>query len=201
MRRGTKKGTSTKQILGDSEPCSGAQSWELHNEDNFHVRWIDFLPPMETKYANYSEYVAVMFENEAYGKGATHTAEALRRVREEDIKLTRDGQKFVMVFTDGMSNDPKGFPDLAEEANRLNNSVDEVYAYGIGEEGVDVNELLEIASDEENVYVMYNFTSYIYVINKFILEQGGCDTDRKKPFRKCFIVRFHEILINYESKL
>ena len=171
---------------------SGAQTWDLNNEDNFHVRWINFLPPLDARNSNYSEYIATMFENEGYKGGATHTAEALRRVREVDLNFTRDGQKFVMVFTDGMSNDPKPpkYPEwperiLAEEAQQLQASVDEVFAYGIGEEGVDEAELIEIASDEDNVYIMHNFTSYIFVINKFILEQGGCDTDRKKPFRIC----------------
>ena len=93
-----------------------------------------------------------------------------------------------------MSNDPKppkyDWPVLAEEAESLQNSVDEVFAYGIGEEGVDEAELKLIATDKINGwYVMENFTSYIYVIRKFILDQGGCDTDRKRPFRRCFIVR------------
>ena len=176
---------------------SGAQTHQLYRENEFHDRWIDFEPPSEeeySKYSNFTEYIASMFEQEAYKGGATHTAEALRRVREVDLNFTRNGQKFVMVFTDGKSNDPKppSYPDwpiLAEEAKLLHNSVDEVFAYGIGEEGVDEAELQLIASDKINGwYVMHNFTSYIYVINKFILEQGGCDTDRKKPFRRCFIV-------------
>ena len=61
---------------------SGAQTWELHLEDYYHDRWIDFEPPSEEEYSqfpNYTEYVAFMFENEAYKGGATHTAEALSR--------------------------------------------------------------------------------------------------------------------------
>ena len=58
------------------------------NSDSKQVRWHDFTPPHKSaypQYANYTEYVASVFENEKYTKGGTYTAEALRRVRVEDV--------------------------------------------------------------------------------------------------------------------
>ena len=56
-------------------------------------------------YPNYTEYVASVFEKEQYTGGGTYTAEALRRVRVEDIPTARSGKKYVMIFTDGKSSD------------------------------------------------------------------------------------------------
>ena len=161
-----------------------------------HKRWHDFLPPPESEYSgfsNYTEYVKSVFINEGYGRGGTHTAEALRRVRTEDVPLTRrkycddgdcDGQTFVMIFTDGYSNGPG---NLAEEAKRLQYSVDSVYAYGIKPDKVNKDELILIATDKKDGwYVMNTTADYEYTIDMFVLQQGGCDADLKKPFRKSF---------------
>ena len=163
------------------------------NSDDTQVQWHDFAPPPRSKYPqfqNYTEYVASVFENEAYTGGGTYTAEALRRTRTEDIPRARRGKKFVMVFTDGKSSDSSSLPS---EANQLQSVVDEVYAFGIGT-GINENELQIIASNKTRGYgweVMDDFSKYEYFIRNFILIQGGCDTNRIKPFRiddKFFVV-------------
>ena len=164
---------------------------------SYHKRFHDFLPPHKSDYSefpNYTEYVKSVFKNESYDGGATHTAEALKRVRLQDVPETRksqslenDGQTFVMVFTDGRSN---GSGNLTLEATLLHESVDAVYAYGIKPDEVDENELEIIASNKDYVYVMDDFEKYNETINKFVQQQGGCETDRKKPFRKGFKIIF-----------
>ena len=152
-----------------------------------HKRWHDFLPPSKSKYssfANYTEYVKSVFKNESYDGGATHTAEALKRVRVEDLPRTRHGQTFVMIFTDGYSNDPIYGANLEEQAKLLQNNVDNVYAYGIKPENVNPDELEIIASNDESWYIMDNFERYIETIRMFIQQQGGCATEFPKPFRK-----------------
>ena len=157
-------------------------------EDNWHKRWHDFAPPPESeyeKYRDYTEYMKSVFIREPYDGGNTHTAEALRRVREEDIPLTRGGQTFVMVFTDGQSNDPtwSPWPNLQQEADKLANNTDAVFAYGIA--NYDKPELYVIASDDRFVGTIDDFDSMKYLINTFVLEHDGCATPEKKPFRKC----------------
>ena len=66
--------------------------------------------------------------------GATYTAEALKRVRQQDLPMARDGYKYVMVFTDGRANDPE---DLPQEADLLKKEVNEVFAFGIGDPSPD----------------------------------------------------------------
>ena len=131
-----------------------------------------------------------VFKNESYDGGNTYTAEALQRVRKEDVPITRHGQTFVMIFTDGKSNGPG---NLAEESKLLQRSVDNVYAYGIKPAAVNKDELKLIASNNESWYVMEDFQSYEYTINMFVKQQGGCYTDRRKPFRKCL-----EIIFDYQ---
>ena len=153
--------------------------------DAYQVRFHDFAPPPRSiypQYENYTEYVASVFENEAYTSGGTHTAEALRRTRETDIPRARRGKKYVMVFTDGVSDDSK---DVPYQATQLQSVVDEVYAFGIGT-GINENELQTIASNKTRGYgweVMDDFSKYEYFIRNFILIQGGCDTEFIKPFR------------------
>ena len=43
--------------------------------------------------------------NERYTGGATNTAQAINAVYMEDIPTARNGEKYVLVFTDGQSND------------------------------------------------------------------------------------------------
>ena len=155
------------------------------NSDDKQVLWHDFAPPPRSKYPqfqNYTEYVASVFENEAYTGGGTYTAEALRRTRMKDIPRARRGKKFVMVFTDGVSSDSS---QVQSEANQLKSVVDEVYAFGNGT-GINENELQTIASNKTRGYgweVMDDFSKYEYFIRNFILIQGGCDTEFIKPFR------------------
>ena len=64
------------------------------------VRFQDFIPTSFQKKcldksSNYSEYVGCVFENEKYMEGGTYTAEALRRVRLDDLPMTRDGLTYV----------------------------------------------------------------------------------------------------------
>ena len=59
--------------------------------------------------------------------------------------------------------------------------VDEVYAFGIGR--ANANELKEIASDPDNWEIMSDFEEYIEFIRKFMLEKGGCVTQRQQPYR------------------
>ena len=66
--------------------------------------------------------------------GLTYTAEALKRVRQQDLPMARDGYKYVMVFTDGRANDPE---DLPQEADLLKKEVNEVFAFGIGDPSPD----------------------------------------------------------------
>ena len=179
---------------------SGASNSQLSSENNYHKRWLDFKPPPKSQYENfpnYTAYVQEKFRKEPYKKGATHTAEALKRVRLDDMTTTRGGQTFAMIFTDGMSNDPKipDWPILENEAKFLQHTVDEVYAYGIGN-GANEDELKLIATrDEGGWYIMDGFETYQYTIDMFILQQGGCDTQRKKPFRKSFkVFRFRSAI-------
>ena len=66
--------------------------------------------------------------------GFTYTADALRRVREEDLPLARDGYKYIMVFTDGQATDGDKLPS---EAESLKKEVNEVFAFGIGDSSPD----------------------------------------------------------------
>ena len=172
---------------------SGAQYWDLVNENKYHTRFLDFKPPQQNKYwdtSDYTQYVKQVFMNEAYMGGATHTAEALCQVNEEDIQMARDGKKRVILFTNGASNDPtlqgrtdSGWPILAEESERLKNNVDDVFAYGIGTD-VDIDELKLIASSEHNWFIVNDFDDLQYLIKIFIFQHGGCETDKIKPYRK-----------------
>ena len=66
--------------------------------------------------------------------GATYTAEALKRVRQQDLPMARDGYRYIMVFTDGKASDPW---DLPGEAELLKKEVNEVFAFGIGDPSPD----------------------------------------------------------------
>ena len=155
------------------------------NDDASQVRWHDFTPPdpsVYSQYSNYTEYVAAVFENEGFTGGGTATAEALRRVRVEDVPTERNGKKYVMVFTDGKSKDSEKLPS---EATQLHAAVDEVFAFGIGD-GPNEDELELIASNSTRGFgweIMEDFSKYEYFIRNFIKVQGGCDTKFIKPFR------------------
>ena len=87
-----------------------------------------------------------------------------------------------MVFTDGKSDDGN---ELQTESDKLHGVVDEVFAFGIGN-GPNENELKIIASNSSRGFgweIMEDFSKYEYFIRNFILIQGGCATDKVKPFR------------------
>ena len=73
-----------------------------------------------SSYGSYAKYVGNKFESEPFKSGGTCTHEALRQVRQYDLNGGRAGtDKFVMVFTDGASNEPSS---TASEARALQNS-------------------------------------------------------------------------------
>ena len=81
-------------------------------------------------FTNYTDYVANVFENLPYRGGGTDTAGALERVRTEDINKFVSDTKYVMVFTDGQSNDVAATKNQAQLLHPL---VDRVYSFGIGQ--------------------------------------------------------------------
>ena len=81
-------------------------------------------------FTNYTDYVANFFENLPYSGGGTDTAGALQRVRTEDINKFVSDTKYVMVFTDGQSNDVAATKNQAQLLHPL---VDRVYSFGIGQ--------------------------------------------------------------------
>ena len=155
------------------------------NSENTQVRWHDFTPPdpsVYSKFSNYSEYVANVFENEGFTGGGTYTAEALNRVRVIDVPTARSGKKYILVFTDGKSSDSSNLPSAATQLQAV---VDQVFAFGIGD-GPNEDELQLIASNSSRGYgwdVMEDFSKFQYFISTFVKIQGGCDTDKIKPFR------------------
>ena len=141
------------------------------NDDLHQVRLHEFEPPHPSVYetfANYTEYVASVFEKEPFTGGATYTAEALRRVRRMDLPTARNGPKHVIIFTDGASSDSGNLPS---EATQLQNAVDAVFAFGIGS-GPNEEELKLIASNSTRGFgwdLMDDFSTYEFVIRNFIL--------------------------------
>ena len=78
---------------------------------NSHYYWHDFTPPPQSTYptfANYTDYVAHVFKTRPFYSGGTDTAGAIQRVRTEDLAKTRVGSTYIMIFTDGASNDFAG---------------------------------------------------------------------------------------------
>ena len=157
---------------------SGSDSW---SEGHFYD--LDFTPTDEWINAdgisNYTDYVANVFTNLDHISSVTDTAGALERVRTEDITKTRNGTTYIMVFTDGESN---SFNDTVYQAELLHTLVDEVFAFGIGD-NINADELEAIASKDSNMDIMENFQSYRDYISQFILRQGGCNTRHIRPYR------------------
>ena len=149
-----------------------------------HSYDLDFTPTNDWNlngFTNYTDYVADVFTNLAYYSGGTDTAGALERVRTEDLIKTRNETTYVMVFTDGESNEPT---DTVYQAELLHDDplVDEVFAFGIGTGIVEV-ELEAIASKQTHMDIMENFQSYKDYISQFILKHGGCNTRKIRPYR------------------
>ena len=144
-------------------------------------RFFDFEPPPKSQYRNetYSDYVGNLFVNTQYNSGLTHTANALRAVREEDLIMARQGLKYVMIFTDGQSNGPL---DLNQEALLLNELANRTYAFGIGN-GIDQDELKIIASNDTFTANMTNFDDLEAFARIFTIQQKGCYTPVKRPYR------------------
>lgn len=155
------------------------------NEDYYQVRWHDFEPEDRSsypQYANYTEYVAAVFEEEPFSGGSTATGEALRRTRVYDVPTARSGTKYVMVFTDGASDD---FQNLQTQAKALQGVVDAVYAFGIGS-GPNIEELKVIATDKNEGWgwdIMDDFSKYEFFIRKFMKAQEACKTEVVRPYR------------------
>ena len=150
--------------------------------DSSHYYWHDFTPPPPSQYSNfdnYTDYVAEVFKTRGFTGGTTDTAGAIRRVRVEDLPKTRGERTFIMIFTDGNSNN---YASTVQESKLLHPLVDEVYAFGIGD-GIDQRELKEIASDESNWATMENFRQYEEYIRLFMIDQEGCKTPRIQPYR------------------
>jgi len=146
-------------------------------------RFINFTPPPKDQYSafeNYTAYVAHQFSHEPFHAGGTATANALTKTRQEDIPLSRNIKTYVMVFTDGKSND--GIPALTAPAQQLQKAVDEVFAFGITA-GINYNELKVIATNDNGVGTMRNFNEIEDFLRIFMQTKGGCSTESRKPYR------------------
>lgn len=147
-----------------------------------HFFDLDFRPSDDWSlkgFTNYPAYVTNVLKNLTHIASGTDTAGALERVREEDIDNSRNRTTYVMVFTDGASNDPN---NTIYQAELLHPLVDEVFAFGIGD-WINDDELQAIASKPSNVKYMENFENYFDYISQFIILQGGCKTSHIKPYR------------------
>ena len=144
-------------------------------------RFFDFEPPEESVYASqsYAEYVGDKFINQSYISGLTNTGLALEQTRIVDLPMARDGPKYVMVFTDGVSNN---FTATSIEAQKLHGVADRTYAFGIGKSYRE-GELEAIATDPAYVGTMKNFDDLEAYVRKFVVEQQGCKTELVRPYR------------------
>ena len=121
-----------------SAQCGNHVAIRRYSSSHFYA--LDFTPTRDlilNGFTNYTDYVADVFTNLAYISGGTDTAGALGRVRTEDLIKTRNETTYVMVFTDGESNEPA---DTVAQAELLHPLVDEVFAFGIGD-GINEEEL------------------------------------------------------------
>ena len=144
-------------------------------------RFFDFEPPAKSVYApaTFAEFAADSFINQTYHSGGTNTAYALEQTRLVDLPLARNGLKYVMVFTDGESNN---FSQTSAEAKLLHEVANRTYAYGIGS-GIIMDELKAIASKESYVGTMTNFDELEEIIRNFVIIQQGCKTVNAQPHR------------------
>ena len=173
-----------KEILvpNGSKVCGNhvAGRWFSSSTQRFH----DFEPPSKDVYApkTYADYVGDIFINYPYNSGGTDTAQALEKVRTEDIPTARKENyiaKYVMVFTDGKSGDKSA---TIAQAKLLHGVSNRTYALGIGS-GVDYEELKEIASNDSYVGDMTTFSQLQAFSRKFVREQKGCATLFKQAHR------------------
>lgn len=113
-----------------SPQCGNHIAIRRYSSDHFYD--LDFNPTndwMKNGFTDYTSYVFDIFENLPFQGRGTDTAGALEKVRIEDIHKARAGTKYVMVFTDGAS---QNFHDTVEQAQLLHPLVSDVFAYGIG---------------------------------------------------------------------
>ena len=166
-------------IPNGSKTCGNhvAGRWFSTNTQRFH----NFEPPPKEKYApqSYADYVGDIFINYPYYDGGTDTAKALKMVRIEDIPTARNGLKYVMVFTDGGSNNNA---QTVAEANNLHQVTSRTYAFGIGS-GINMKELYQIASDPMYVGDMSSFKDLENFVRNFVLVQKGCYSEEKQAHR------------------
>ena len=162
-----------------SKTCGNhvAGRWFSSDTARFH----DFEPPSKETYApqSYADWVGDIFINYPYNSGGTDTAKALQKTRLEDMPTARDGLKYVMVFTDGASNDNSA---TVREANELHKVANRTYAFGIGS-GINMNELEQIASDKRYFADMSSFSLLQAFVRSFVIDQKGCYTPKKQAHR------------------
>jgi len=181
---------TTMQMIGEnwikelvvpngSKTCGNhvAGRWFSTNTQRFH----DFEPPAPNVYApaTYADYVGDKFIKYPYNSGGTDTAQALQQTRVKDMPMARNGLKYVMVFTDGGSNNNAA---TVKESNLLHGVASRTYALGIGE-GINKDELKQIASDPRYVGDMTKFSDLEAFVRIFVKEQKGCATTSKQAHR------------------
>ena len=183
-------------VPSGSKTCGNhvAGRWFSHLTERF----FDFEPPSKEVYANYesfADYQGETFINAPYYGGGTRTAQALRETRLNDIPMARDGLKYVMVFTDGVSYDTNR---TTVEAPLLHQVVDRVYAFGIGN-GINMDELYKIGSSDEFVARMTDFSDLEAFVRKFIIEQNGCASPNKQAYRAVELNQLTHLGMSYQT--
>lgn len=175
-------------ILPIGSPQCGnhvAGRWFSSNTERFY----DFEPPNRDLFndTTYPNYVGEIFINYPYYKGGTNTGGALQAVRLEDVPMTRNESVYILVFTDGQSNEG---PSVAQEAPLLHNEVDRVYAIGIdATNGINSSELGLIASHPAYSMTIPGFELLKEYARILVVEQDACYVKQRRPSRA---VRFDE---------
>ena len=170
-----------KELLvpNGSKTCGNhvAGRWFSSNTLRFH----DFEPPGPGVYApkTYANYVGDIFIGYPYYSGGTETGKALKQTRVLDMPLARNGLKYAMVFTDGVSSN---YAETVKESKLLHSVTNRTYAMGIGSD-INKNELFQIASDSRYVGNMTRFSDLKAFVRIFVKEQKGCATTNKQAYR------------------
>ena len=107
----------------------------------------------------------------------------------------RSSPQYIMVFTDGYSDDEAS---TMSEASQLHKVVDRVYAFGITS-GIDYNELQAIASDDDFVATLQDFSDLEAFARKFVIEQKGCYTEVKQSHRALDLGTMHHYGMSWQS--
>ena len=144
-------------------------------------RFYDFEPPPPVVYTpkTYADFVGDTFIHYPYNTGTTNTAKALKQTRIHDMPMARNGLKYVMVFTDGVSNNNA---ETVKESDLLHEVANRTYALGIGQE-INKDELFQIASNPRYVGDMTTFSDLEAFVRIFVKNQKGCATTSKQAHR------------------